>query len=113
MQKGSLPALLGRSIAGTVGILCNFYAIDNMNISDASILNKLANRFSNKDVLLSLMCQYTPDFATNCPYSNLHRKVTTFEYQSVLDTAAKLGFSGFSQAASSATAAFTPQFFNE
>ena len=46
MQKGSLPALLGRSIAGTVGILCNFYAIDQINISDASILNKLAPFFS-------------------------------------------------------------------
>ncbi len=46
IKKGSLPALLGRSIAGTVGILCNFYAIDNMNISDASILNKLAPFFS-------------------------------------------------------------------
>ncbi len=41
-KKGSFPALLGRSIAGTVGIICNFYAIDRMNISDASILNKLA-----------------------------------------------------------------------
>ena len=46
LPKGSLPALLGRTIAGTVGILCNFYAIDNMNISDASILNKLAPFFS-------------------------------------------------------------------
>ncbi len=46
IQKGSLPALLGRSIAGTVGIVCNFYAIDHMNISDASILNKLAPFFS-------------------------------------------------------------------
>lgn len=46
IKKGSLPALLGRSIAGTIGILCNFYAIDNMNISDASILNKLAPFFS-------------------------------------------------------------------
>lgn len=46
MQKGSLPALLGRSIAGTVGILCNFYAIDHLPISDASILNKLAPFFS-------------------------------------------------------------------
>ncbi len=41
-KKGSLPALIGRSVAGTVGIICNFYAIDHMNISDASILNKLA-----------------------------------------------------------------------
>ena len=46
MKKGSLPALLGRTIAGTVGILCTFYAIDRMNISDASILNKLAPFFS-------------------------------------------------------------------
>ena len=46
IKKGSLPALLGRTIAGTIGILCNFYAIDRMNISDASILNKLAPFFS-------------------------------------------------------------------
>lgn len=46
MQKGSLPALLGRSIAGAVGIICNFYAIDHIPISDASILNKLAPFFS-------------------------------------------------------------------
>lgn len=46
MKKGSLPTLLLRSIAGTVGIVGNFYAIDHMNISDASILNKLAPFFS-------------------------------------------------------------------
>lgn len=46
MKKGSLPALLARSIAGTVGIVCNFYAIDHMHISDASILNKLAPFFA-------------------------------------------------------------------
>lgn len=46
MQKGSLPALIGRTIAGSLGVICNFYAIDHMNISDASILNKLAPFFS-------------------------------------------------------------------
>ena len=46
LQKGSLPALIARSVAGTVGIVCNFYAIDHMHISDASILNKLAPFFS-------------------------------------------------------------------
>lgn len=46
MKKGSLPGLLFRSIAGTVGIVCNFYAIDKMNISDANILNKLAPFFA-------------------------------------------------------------------
>lgn len=46
MHKGSLPILLLRSIVGTVGIVGNFYAIDRMNIADASILNKLAPFFS-------------------------------------------------------------------
>ena len=46
MQKGCLPAHIGRTIAGSIGVICNFYAIDHMNISDASILNKLAPFFS-------------------------------------------------------------------
>ena len=46
MKKGSLVPLILRSIVGTVGIVGNFYAIDKMNISDASILNKLAPFFS-------------------------------------------------------------------
>ena len=46
MQKGSLPDLLLRSVTGAVGVVCNFYAIDKMNISDASILNKLAPFFT-------------------------------------------------------------------
>lgn len=46
MKKGSLPTLLLRSVTGAVGVICNFYAIDKMNISDASILNKLAPFFT-------------------------------------------------------------------
>ena len=46
MQKGNLPALLLRSIFGAIGVVGNFYAIDHMNIADASILNKLAPFFS-------------------------------------------------------------------
>lgn len=34
--------LFMRSICGTLGIMCNFYAVDHMNIADASILNKLS-----------------------------------------------------------------------
>ncbi len=46
IKKGSLPALILRSVAGTVGIVCNFYAIDHLPISDASILNKLSPFFT-------------------------------------------------------------------
>ena len=35
-----------RAISGSIGLLCNFYAIDNLNISDASMLNKLSPFFA-------------------------------------------------------------------
>lgn len=45
-QKDTLPFLLIRAAAGTVGILCNFYAIDHLALSDASILNKMSPFFA-------------------------------------------------------------------
>lgn len=38
--------LLIRSAAGTVGLICNFYAVDHLSISDASLLNKLSPFFA-------------------------------------------------------------------
>lgn len=46
VQKGSWPDLLMRSFCGTVGLICNFYAVDHMNIEDANILNKLSPFFA-------------------------------------------------------------------
>ena len=44
-QQKDLPMLLLRSFFGTVGILCNFYAVDHLLVSDASMLNKLSPFF--------------------------------------------------------------------
>ena len=41
-----MPLLLTRSIMGTMGILGNFYAVDHLNIADASMLNKLSPFFA-------------------------------------------------------------------
>lgn len=43
--KGNWWWLIIRAAAGTLGIFLNFYAIDRMNISDASVLNKLSPFF--------------------------------------------------------------------
>lgn len=45
-QKKNLPVFFGRAIFGTLGILCNFYAVDHLLLSDASILNKLSPFFA-------------------------------------------------------------------
>lgn len=46
IKKESWPFLFLRSFCGTAGLICNFYAIDHMNIADASILNKLSPFFA-------------------------------------------------------------------
>lgn len=47
LPKGkNIGFLLIRAIAGTSGILCNFYALSNMNLADASMLNKLSPFFA-------------------------------------------------------------------
>lgn len=50
--KKNFLILLLRSICGMTGVICNFYAIDHMNIADASILNKLSPFFA---ILASLI----------------------------------------------------------
>jgi uncharacterized Fe-S radical SAM superfamily protein PflX len=56
------------------------------------------------------MSQYTPDFALDTPYKNLHRRITSFEYSSVCQTAEKLGFVGFEQQKEAAVTDYTPDF---
>lgn len=45
-QGKNIGYLLIRAIAGTAGILCNFFALSNMNLADASMLNKLSPFFA-------------------------------------------------------------------
>lgn len=44
--KGNTKYLVLRSLCGGLGMICNFYAVDNMAISDAAILNKLSPFFA-------------------------------------------------------------------
>ena len=51
-QRGNLPLLLLRSACGTLGIFCNYYAIDHLVLADANILNKMSPFFA---ILFSLV----------------------------------------------------------
>lgn len=65
VPKGALKPLLLRSIFGTIGILCNYYAIDHLVLADASILNKLSPFFAILFSFLLLKEKVHP-FATVC-----------------------------------------------
>ena len=45
-KKENVKYLFIRSLAGTIGILCNFYAVDHLVLSDASMLNKMSPFFA-------------------------------------------------------------------
>ncbi len=45
-KKGSGFSLFMRAFCGTLGLLCNFYAIDHLGLADANILNKMAPFFA-------------------------------------------------------------------
>lgn len=65
-QKKNLPVFIGRAAFGTLGILCNFYAVDHLLLSDASILNKLS-----------------PFFAILCSYFILKEKISPMQATAV------------------------------
>ncbi|MGN0141833.1 MAG: DMT family transporter [Roseburia sp.] len=46
IKRTSWPSLFMRSFCGTLGLICNFYAVDRLNIADANILNKLSPFFA-------------------------------------------------------------------
>lgn len=45
-EKKHWALLLARAAFGTMGLLCNFYAVDHLNLSDASMLNKMSPFFA-------------------------------------------------------------------
>lgn len=45
-EKTHWKYLLARAAFGTVGLICNFYAVDHLNLSDANMLNKMSPFFA-------------------------------------------------------------------
>ena len=94
----------------TRGVLIRHLVLPSCRKDSISVLHRIAKTVPTCDVLLSLMSQYTPDFALDTPHKELHRRITRFEYDSVVRVAEELGFDGFVQHASSASAKYTPDF---
>ncbi len=69
-----------------------------------------AKEYLGEDTFVSLMSQYTPMHKA-AEYKGLSRKLTTFEYDKVVDHFFEIGLkNGFMQKRSSATSEYTPAF---
>jgi len=74
-----------------------------------AVLDRLARLHEKYPFLLSLMAQYTP-YRKDEIYSELNRRISTYEYRRVCEYAQQLGFEGFQQERSSAKEEYTPSF---
>lgn len=92
------------------GVIIRHLVLPGCRADSMNVLRHIASILPPAEIRISVMRQYTPDFAADAPYKNLHRRVTDFEYTSVLDEAARLGLVGFSQGKDAATKAYTPDF---
>ena len=95
------------------GVIIRHLVLPGCRNDSMNVLRRVAATLPPADIRISVMRQYTPDFAMDAPYKNLRRRVTDFEYTSVLDEAARLGLVGFSQGKDAATRAYTTDFEGE
>ncbi len=97
------------------GVIVRHLVLPDCRHDSIELLTRLAEQVGGAEkVILSLMSQYTPDFYIqahpNGECKNLARRLTSFEYNSVLKKAQELGFEGYFQEISSASAIYTPNF---
>ncbi len=92
------------------GLIVRHLVLPGCRKDAIAVVRHLSESLPKDGFKLSLMRQYTPEFAMYTPYKNLQRRVTDFEYTSVVEEALRLGLDGYTQGKDSATARFTPDF---
>ena len=91
------------------GVIVRHLVLPNLRKDSINILEDLKNSFDITKFKLSLMAQYTPEFCKS-EFKELKRKITTFEYESVVDCAISLGYDGYIQDKSASSVKYTPDF---
>ncbi len=96
------------------GVIVRHLVLPSHKGDSIEVLQRIADAVPAGDVLLSLMAQYTPEFlpkaSSDDALKKIRRRITSFEYDSVLAEASRLGFDGFTQDRASATKSYTPEF---
>ncbi len=91
----------------TKGVMVRHLVLPDGRRDSVKALEMLAETVPTDKIRLSIMRQYLPCHKA-AQYPEIDRKVTTFEYEKVVDRAAELGFIGYTQEKESAGAEFIP-----
>ena len=92
------------------GVIIRHMVLPGSRKDSISILHWIRENLPEEGFLLSLLSQYTP-FYKSREYPQINRRLTTYEYDKVLEEAISLGLTrGFMQEKSSAKEEYTPPF---
>lgn len=92
------------------GVLIRHLVLPGCKEDSIKLLEWLSEALPKNSFLLSLLSQYTPVYKA-AEHSKINRRITTYEYNKVLDKAIALGLTqGFMQKKSSASSIYTPSF---
>lgn len=90
------------------GVLIRHMVLPSHRHDSMKIMDWIAENIP--DALVSIMNQYTPFDFTDEKFSEIKRRVTRMEYNSVVKHAVNLGIKGFTQQASSSSEKYVPDF---
>lgn len=92
------------------GVVIRHMVLPGAKDDSIKLLHWMKDTLPEESFLVSLMSQYTP-FYHSCQYPEINRRITSYEYNKVLDTAIELGLvHGYMQEKSSAKEEYTPPF---
>lgn len=98
------PSLLKR------GVVIRHMVLPGAKEDSIRLLHWMKNALPENQYLFSIMSQYTPFYKSSL-YPEINRRITSYEYNKVVDTAIELGLmNGYMQKKSSAKEEYTPPF---
>ncbi|MCI8668832.1 MAG: radical SAM protein [Lachnospiraceae bacterium] len=92
------------------GVIIRHLVLPGMRQDSIALLQHLSRNLNREDYILSLMSQFTPCYRCT-EYKEINRRVTSFEYDSVINKALELGLDRtYIQDRNSAGEEYTPSF---
>lgn len=110
LRQSGKPQFSGDTL--TSGVIVRHMVLPSNRDDSINIMRYLGGTYSSDEILLSIMRQYVPVFKS-CEHPEIDRRLTSFEYDKVLDEAEKYGFRWYIQDKASSSKDFIPQFYNE
>ena len=92
------------------GVIIRHLVLPGQKEDSIQLIKWIAEELPKKQFYISLLSQYTP-YEKNPDFPELNRRITSYEYQKVVDTALESGLEqGFMQKRTSAKEEYTPSF---